>query len=147
MKSLEQIKEEYAKEVGYFDFDDLITNSPTWDSEYEVVAKRYATEYAKEALRLASESAEFIAEHQFYEETIKDRIDNVGSHLVSIDKGITMNKIIQTLLIMLALSFVVFVAISPIIVMHLLLGWIGVIIYLILCLFISIYSQLKNKGD
>lgn len=48
--------------------------------------QEYATEYAKEALRLASENAEFIAEHQFYEETIKDRIDNVGSHLVSIDK-------------------------------------------------------------
>ena len=48
--------------------------------------QEYANEYAKEALRLASESAKFIAEHQFYEETIKDSVDNVGSYLVFIDK-------------------------------------------------------------
>lgn len=58
------------------------------NSKREIIEamKEYAIEVAKEALKNASDNAEFIAEHQFYEETIKDRVDNVGSHLVFIDK-------------------------------------------------------------
>mgnify|MGYP003474487105 CR=1 FL=1 len=85
MKTLEQIKEEVAIELYNAPWSSIIP----YDIDEEIVnkiAKYYAYECAKEALRLASESAEFIAEHQFYEETIKDSVDNVGSHLVFIDK-------------------------------------------------------------
>lgn len=54
--------------------------------------KEYAKEVAKESLKNASENAEFVAEHQFYEETIKDSVDNVGSHLVFIDKQSILNE-------------------------------------------------------
>jgi len=89
MKTLEEIKEEYAVlYCQYPSWEDFINDIPSHEVESHMneVAKIYSTEYAKEALRLASENAEFIAEHQFYEETIKDRVDNVGSHLVFINK-------------------------------------------------------------
>jgi len=57
-----------------------------------------------------------------------------------------MNKIIQTLLIMLAISFVVLLVMSPIIVIYHLSGVTGLLIWTFLCLFISIYSALNKKG-
>lgn len=59
MKTLEQIKEEYAKELGYSSW-----NAIGYDANYskrtDEVARRYATECAKESLRLASENATIV---------------------------------------------------------------------------------------
>lgn len=60
MKTLEQIKEEYAiVYCQYPSWEDFINDIPSHEVESHMneVAKIYSTEYAKEALRLASENA------------------------------------------------------------------------------------------
>lgn len=95
MKTLKLLKEEYAiLFCQYPSWEELLNDIPHHDIENHTdeVAKLFAKEVAKEALKNASENAEFIAEHQFYEETIKDSVDNVGSHLVFIDKQSILNE-------------------------------------------------------
>ena len=64
MKTLEQIKEEYANEQcrdnwhEYFKWLELChTPHDVMQKHYDEIAKRYADECAKEALNLASENA------------------------------------------------------------------------------------------
>ena len=62
MKSLEEVKEEYAKYVGYESWYELYKDHVFRVNELlnrmDEVAKRYALEIAKEALKNASENAE-----------------------------------------------------------------------------------------
>ena len=63
MKTLEEIKEEYAVlYCQYPSWEDFINDIPSHEVESHMneVAKIYSTEYAKEALRLASENADTI---------------------------------------------------------------------------------------
>lgn len=61
MKTLEEIKEEYAKELGWNGWGDLLLNAggtrQILDRDYNEAAKRYAKEVAREALKNASENA------------------------------------------------------------------------------------------
>ena len=72
MKILEEIKDDYANEQGrdnweeYFKWLDLChTPHDVMQKHYDEIAKRYATEYAKEALNKASENAILIKESQY----------------------------------------------------------------------------------
>lgn len=72
MKTLEQIKEEYFKELGFKDLDHAImeiaigkskiASATILENHFSEIAKLYATECAKEALRLASENAKIWCE-------------------------------------------------------------------------------------
>lgn len=62
MKTLQEIKDEYAKDMACSNYAELL-NKLTWSGEFEEmekfhdeVAKRFAIEVAKEALRNASEN-------------------------------------------------------------------------------------------
>lgn len=60
MKTLEEIKDDYAREHGYDDWNEVIYSSSdpdTLDKACDEVAKRYAIEVAKQALKNASENA------------------------------------------------------------------------------------------
>ena len=99
MKTFNKLEDELAIELGYGsaeEYLDEIRGTFYFEQRlikfYKEIAKRYADECAKEALRLASENAEFIAEHQFYEETIKDSVDNVGNYLVFVDKDSILSE-------------------------------------------------------
>lgn len=87
MKNLEQIKEEYAKELAYESWWELSQSIPgveACDIVVDEIAKRYATEYAKEALNNASEKAIFDTKGSVYDwEIDKQSIlseDNLPKH-------------------------------------------------------------------
>lgn len=56
MKSLQEIKQEYADNYGYVDFMDMLRGSGDWshDKYIDDIAKQFANEVAKQALINAS---------------------------------------------------------------------------------------------
>lgn len=62
MKTLEEIKDEVAQELGFLDWEEMFYEDgyEIGDNGIDEVAKRYAKEVAKEALRNASENAKTI---------------------------------------------------------------------------------------
>lgn len=79
MKTLEHIKEEYAiVYCQYPSWGDFINDIPNHDVESHMneVAEIYATEYAKEALRLASENATIV--NKFGNDIGSYTFDNIG---------------------------------------------------------------------
>ena len=70
MKTLSEIKEEYAKELGWNGWHDLLLNADgtrqILDSDYNEVSKLYAKEVARGALKNASENARMSEEGVFY---------------------------------------------------------------------------------
>lgn len=60
MKTLDEIKEEVAKERGYQSFDEMMwfNDDLIREDTLDAIAKRYAAEVAKQALEDAAENAE-----------------------------------------------------------------------------------------
>lgn len=59
MKTLEEIRDEMAQEMGFLDWEEMFYEEgyEIGDNGIDEVAKRYAKEVAKEALKNASENA------------------------------------------------------------------------------------------
>ncbi len=59
MKTLEEIKDEYSREIRFDDWHELIYSHESYEIEHHwiIVTKRYAIEVAKEALRNAAENS------------------------------------------------------------------------------------------
>lgn len=64
MKTLNEIKDKYARELGYADWIDFLRTTGDWakDAALDEVASRYALEVAKETQRRCAESAKVIIE-------------------------------------------------------------------------------------
>lgn len=60
MKTLNEIKDKYARELGYADWIDFLRTTGDWakDAALDEVAHRYALEVAKETQRRCAENAE-----------------------------------------------------------------------------------------
>lgn len=76
MKTLNEIKEEYAKENGCKSWRDL-TQYDLRQQDVDEVAKRYAIEVAKEALKNASENA--ITEQEYKSNGVYDYYKTIVS--------------------------------------------------------------------
>lgn len=61
MKTLNEIKDEYARSIGFSDWINLLKHQVTIKAirrDYEVVMERYAREVAREALKNAAENVD-----------------------------------------------------------------------------------------
>ena len=80
MKTLSEVKDEYAKELGWPSWYYFLLNADgtrqVLDSDYDEVAKLYAKEVAREALRNAADNAELLEEDYEYYDVDKQSILN-----------------------------------------------------------------------
>lgn len=75
MKTLEEIKDEYAREIGFDDWNEIIYSHESDEIEHHsiIISKRFSIEVAKEALRNAASKS---FEMRYYKDEVKKDILN-----------------------------------------------------------------------